>query len=159
MLKSFKNLLIRYAKRTPYFHLDEYMERYWLLQPAWYTFGIGIRLHIILRSDKGRHLHDHPWWWIAWLLEGSYHEVDLNGTHWIKEGSIRSHTTEYFHRLEINGYPRVVSLFIMGPRKQMWGFLVNDKKIPYQQYDDLYNYLETKNENESIKSSKEQNSM
>ncbi|MHB8602221.1 MAG: hypothetical protein ACYC9R_06250 [Nitrosotalea sp.] len=152
MLKNFKNFLIRYAKKTPYFHLDEYMERYWLLKPNWYTLGIGVRLHIILRSDKGRDLHDHPWWFISWLLEGSYTEIDLNGHHIIKEGSIRTHTTEYFHRLVVNENHRVVSLFIMGPRKQEWGFLVNSIKVPWKQYEDIYNYLGTQDENDGTTS-------
>lgn len=89
--------------RTPYFHLDGYMERYWLVpfstpkhwhpafkehegcgsvslfkRPLAWLFqqcGIAIRIHKILRSDAGRDFHNHPWNFVTILLKGSYFEV------------------------------------------------------------------------------------
>lgn len=72
------------ATRTPYFDLPGYMLRNWILgarsiernrdNPAWGDAAppraglvyrwlcarIAIRAHTILRSDRDRHLHDHP---------------------------------------------------------------------------------------------------
>ena len=87
--------------RTPYFHLEGYMERYWLVpfnakyitlqktntgcytaclfrQPfTWFLqkLGIGIRIHKILRSDDARAFHNHPWNFISIILKGKYTEV------------------------------------------------------------------------------------
>lgn len=42
--------LIERAKRTPYFHLEGYMERYWLIKPnpkRWFFKDFSIRIHRI----------------------------------------------------------------------------------------------------------------
>lgn len=69
------NRVIVRATRTPYEHLPGYMERYWLVKPAWWTLGIGVRVHHILRSDHDRDMHTHPWWNISLILRGTYWEV------------------------------------------------------------------------------------
>lgn len=89
--------------RTPYFHLEGYTERYWLVpfpiakgtpafikedtgcysvcffkRPIAWIFqklGIAIRIHKILRSDNGRDFHNHPWNFISVILKGCYFEV------------------------------------------------------------------------------------
>lgn len=87
------------ARTTPYFHLEGYMLRDWILgyrspernteNPMWkesppeqgnwfYRFichHIAIRAHSILRSDQDRHLHDHPAWSVSIVLSGGYWEV------------------------------------------------------------------------------------
>lgn len=90
--------LIRKAMKTPYWHLDGYMERFWLIpyvgagsereigcgrvsffkRPiAWIAqkFGIAIRVHHIIASDDDRAFHDHPWPYITVILKGGYWEV------------------------------------------------------------------------------------
>ena len=67
--------IIARAERTPYDHLAGYMNRYWLVQPSRWTFGIGVRVHHILRSDNDRDMHTHPWWNVSLILRGSYWEV------------------------------------------------------------------------------------
>ena len=111
------NSLINYAKRTPYFHLEGYMERFWLVP---YTSagsagrdddGTGvlswrtpikkllqricaIRIHHILRSDLGRDPHDHPWPYVTVILKGGYWEQrfdnsgEIRSTKWYGPGSI-----------------------------------------------------------------------
>lgn len=92
--------LIARAKRTPYFHLPGYMNRYWLVpyatastyegaglagcgpvsfwrRPfAWVCqrLDIAIRVHEILRSDDARAYHDHPWPFVSVVLRGQYAE-------------------------------------------------------------------------------------
>lgn len=46
--------LIERAKRTPYFHLEGYMERYWLAKPnpkRWFFKDFAVRIHRILRYE------------------------------------------------------------------------------------------------------------
>lgn len=91
--------LLARAMRTPYFHLDGYMKRWWLVpyvspeagpgcgpvklwrRPlAWILqrFGIAVRIHHILRSDHDRAFHNHPWWFVSLILRGTYVEVRPN---------------------------------------------------------------------------------
>lgn len=67
--------IILRAMRTPYEHLPGYMERFWLVKPSKWTFGVGVRVHHILRSDLDRDMHTHPWWNISLILRGTYWEV------------------------------------------------------------------------------------
>jgi hypothetical protein len=93
--------LIQRAIKTPYFHLEGYMERYWLVpykmegsetaigcgkvsflkRPiAWVlqSLGIAVRVHKILRSDIGRDFHNHPWNFVSVILMSNYYEVTPN---------------------------------------------------------------------------------
>lgn len=83
--------IIRHARKTPYFHIDNsdgrYMNRWWVFNPDWVhcekkLFGLrllawlpAIRLHHTVKSDEERHMHDHPRHCISVLLRGQYFEV------------------------------------------------------------------------------------
>lgn len=88
------NWIIARAQRTPYFHLEGYMQRWWLLggsardrrpdaelgwKRTWLDRFIGrfiaIRVHRIISSDDVRALHDHPWWFVTVIMRGGYLEV------------------------------------------------------------------------------------
>ena len=95
---TFADWLISKSKKTPYYHLAGYMERFWLVP---YTeagseqatgcgavsifkrpfarvlqlFGIAVRVHHILSSDDARAFHDHPWPYITVILKGGYFEI------------------------------------------------------------------------------------
>ncbi len=64
--------LINRAMKTPYFHLEDYMERYWLT--PFNPNGMNIRVHKILSSDSDRHMHDHPWPSTSIILKQGYWE-------------------------------------------------------------------------------------
>lgn len=95
LLSNLANRLIDRSKRTPYFHLEGYMERFWLVPypdrklsdgcgPVVFNerpiarllqrFGIAARIHHILRSDNDRAVHDHPWHYLTIILRGGYFE-------------------------------------------------------------------------------------
>lgn len=148
--------LIARARRTPYVHLTGYMERYWLvpyhkMRPGYdgtgpvswrrpiarmlQTFGIAVRLHHILRSDKGRDFHDHPWHYCTIILRGGYWEHTPKGCKYHGAGSILLRRATSWHRLEVEPGKTAWTLFITGRRKQGWGFLLSDgRKVPYQEY-------------------------
>lgn len=169
MRERIVDYLIGKAKRTPYFHLDGYMERYWLIpykdpkaghgcgpvsfwkRPiAWLfqQFGIAVRVHHILRSDDVRAFHDHPWWYITWIMRGAYEEVVpvfhsnvFNGvrSHWWGTGSLRFSRAESWHRLEVPDGLTAWTLFITGPYQNSWGFLTQPAfKTPWREYHKKY---------------------
>ncbi len=151
--------LIRRAKRTPYYHLDGYMLRWWLVpyrkklgdgtgpvklwrRPiAWalQQFGIAVRIHEILRSDEGRHPHNHPWWYVTIILRGSYIEdqFDEGGDCVWSEvrgpGQILFRRANSWHKLTLL-HGTVTTLFITGKQSQGWGFNVNGKHVPRRDY-------------------------
>lgn len=95
----FADWLIAKAKRNPYFHLEGYMNRYWLIpyrQQGDHEYGIGCyiakwwrnpfvwlcqqfdvaaRVHEILRDDNADAHHDHPWSYLTVILKEGYVEV------------------------------------------------------------------------------------
>jgi quercetin dioxygenase-like cupin family protein len=102
LVRFLSDRLMERAKKTPYTHLDGYMNRYWLVpyvdKPAEFTdatfsenvgavtwrrpiakllqkAGIAIRVHEILRSDDDRALHNHPWGYVTIILEEGYYEI------------------------------------------------------------------------------------
>lgn len=172
--------LIKLAKRTPYFDLPGYMNRYWLVPPkrvierrelehdedgrivgevtlvdntgpvrflerpfAWLLqrFDIAIRIHEILRSDRGRDPHDHPWPYLTIILKGYYVEYRFNDECEIKSakkhgpGSVLFRRAHDLHLLIVDPGKTCTTLFIMGPKCQEWGFRKPDgRKIHWTEY-------------------------
>lgn len=80
--KFLMKLIINYAKRTPFEHLGDYMERYWFFSPkGLLSRWMAARVHVIKRGDADRHLHDHPWSYVTLILDGSYTEVTHHDYH------------------------------------------------------------------------------
>lgn len=94
----------------------------WFVRPREDGKG-NIYLHLFLRSDFDRALHDHPWASTSILLCGEYleHLADGRVMH-RKAGDIVMREATDAHRIElINGTP-TWSLFITGPKVRSWGF-------------------------------------
>lgn len=169
--------LINRAKRTPYFHLEGYMNRWWLVpykrmektakvikqfhyrslvdvptgtgpvafrrRPiAWVLqqCSIAVRVHEILRSDEGRHPHNHPWPYVTIILRNRYRErrfdnrgrctsLKVHGP-----GSILFRPAGSWHMLELIDGP-VTTLFITGKKSQSWGYNVDGEQINHLDYD------------------------
>ncbi len=103
-----------------------YLERYYLLKNAY--------LHRFINLDGDRHLHDHPWRALSFILSGSYTEELIGGRYRVRVyfNYIGKRT---LHRITFVE-PNTWTLFIHGKRFRTWGFL-NDvgvkKRIPYKQ--------------------------
>lgn len=105
-------------------HEAPYLLR-WYLIPRNPVFNIYV--HLFLRSDDDRALHDHPWVNCSILLLGEYVE------HQIAQGGINIKTLrkagdwyirpsgKIAHRVELNNGP-CWTLFITGPKYRQWGF-------------------------------------
>lgn len=136
--------LIRWAMRTPYRHIPGYMERYWIL-PYKRFVPIAARLHHILRSDDDRAFHDHPWPYLTIILRGGYTEVrpvyDTDGIYlgesrqWRGAGTVLFRSAKSWHRLEVPEGETAWTLFITGPKRQRWGFMVApEQKVYWRQF-------------------------
>lgn len=84
-------------------------------------------LHLFLRSDDDRALHDHMYANVSILLRGEYteHRILQGGINtrkvWRAGDWIFRHSGAIAHRIEIHAGP-CWSLFLCGPRYREWGF-------------------------------------
>jgi hypothetical protein len=136
---------------------DLYMRRAWLVRPAWYTRGLGLRVHHVVRSDMDRALHDHPWWYATLLLEGEYDEhlprvsprhgpaewvyhwptkrfVESTLVHRRQAGEILVRGAGARHRLELYKKRDCWTLFLHGRKSRGWGFHTAHGFMPAQEY-------------------------
>ena len=133
-----------------------YMRRFWLFNPysredniptlrftlklgRWQkvlAFPISIRVHHIMREDRDRDLHSHPWNARTVILKGHYLEK-RDGPHCIilrRPGATATLGFEEYHRIVEVGPAGAWTLFISGPWKGVWGFRVNGVKVPWRDY-------------------------
>jgi len=155
------NWLIRRAQRTPYFHIaseggDEvYMYRWWLFNAyphgndgAGRRYGDWLpsfRIHRIMREDRDRHMHDHPWNARTFILRGWYNEErqfdppwmfhdDARNTIHRKAGDTAQLHFGEFHRIKEVSEGGAWTLFITWKKRGTWGFRVNGRKVPWRDY-------------------------
>lgn len=135
--------LIERAMKTPYTHIKDYMERYWLV--PYNKWLPSARIHHILSSDDARAFHDHPWPYLTVILKGGYFEVrpqyDSSGLYigetkkWHGPGSVLVRRSSSYHRLELPEGRTAWTLFITGRYRRKWGFLVQPAmKVPHTEY-------------------------
>lgn len=150
------NWLIRRAELTPYFHItsadgaDVYMYRWWLFNAyphgsdgagrRWGDWLPSVRIHRIMREDRDRHLHDHPWNARTFILRGWYDEVrqgeliwEARTIHRAAGETARLRFGEY-HRISQVPAGGVWTLFVTGKKRGTWGFDVNGNKVPWRDY-------------------------
>jgi hypothetical protein len=125
--------LFSLAKKTPYYHLIDYMDRYWLFQTPW----LSARFHVIKRPDSCRYLHDHPFWFRSIILQGRYAEQVL-GQEWLNfywPGDVNRVDADLYHRIHAIGGDSVLTLVFIGPKlPKSWGFLVKGKHVHHSDY-------------------------
>lgn len=161
--------LIQRAQRTPYTHImsadgqDCYMGRWWLFNPypgpssytrkGWRDWVPSVRIHHIMREDRDRHLHDHPWNARTIVLRGWYEEERPTRSNTgqvpddlVKVGSqlrdVFKRRQGYTGRLLFGEYHRisevsdggVFTLFITWRERGTWGFDVDGRKVPWREY-------------------------
>ena len=121
-----------------------YLRRWWLI-PRNRVFNIY--LHQFLRDDDDRALHDHPWCWLSFLLDGAYieHTIAAGGVHRRRRretGSLKISGPRRAHRIELvrlTGSPSTTmecwTVFITGPRLRDWGFHCAERGwVPWQRF-------------------------
>jgi len=132
------------AMSTPDEHLDGYMMRYWLVTPAQAREqGLpchGIRLHHILREDRDRHMHNHPWGFRSYILSGHYYEESRapNGTLQrtkVCAGDTYARGPQDYHRItQISAEPLWTLCVLDAKNPNGWGFLTDEGHVDSHAY-------------------------
>jgi len=127
---------------------EPYLERYYLFLKERNRFPFNIFLHKFLKGDLDD-VHDHPWPYCTFILAGGYYEwvpeFDDSGTkigetrHWRGPGHFRRCRAGSFHRIELKDGVTAWTLFMPGPHKREWGFLVG--KDPNKDWEHNESYL------------------
>ena len=122
---------------------EPYLERYYvfLKDRTWFPFNIFV--HKFLKSDPD-HLHDHPWPYFTLILKGGYYEwvpyYDKDSDKmteickWRGPGHFRVCKATSYHRIDLNPEITAWTLFIPGPQKREWGFMVRNKWVHNTEY-------------------------
>jgi hypothetical protein len=122
---------------------EPYLERYYIFlkERKWFPFNVFI--HKFLKSDPDD-VHDHPWPYATLILKGGYYEwipqFDGRGHKiaevcvWRGPGSFRTCSANSYHRIELDPTVECWTMFMPGPQKREWGFLVNNRWIHNEQY-------------------------
>ena len=87
-----------------------------------HTRLFNIYLHKTLRSDDPI-LHDHPWWFVSFMLSGSYLERTQRGIVYRSAPSVAYRTADHMHQLIIHDDKPCWTLVVTGPIIRPWGFL------------------------------------
>lgn len=127
---------------------EPYLERYYLFLKERDRFPFNIFLHKFLKGDPDD-VHDHPWPYCTFILAGGYYEwvpdFDAHGTktgetrHWRGPGHFRFCRAGSFHRIELKDGVTAWTLFMPGPHRREWGFLVG--KNPKTDWEHNESYL------------------
>ena len=122
---------------------EPYLERYYLFLKDRKWFPFNVFLHKFLKSDPDD-LHDHPWPYTTIILKGGYYEwtpvYDKNGrkvtevARWCGPGHFRVCGANSFHRIELDPDVTCSTLFMPGPQRREWGFMVKDTWVQWEQY-------------------------
>ena len=134
MIKKFlTNIALKTVyKRKPDFIVggeqNPYMLRWWLIPR---NRILNIYIHMFLKSDDDRALHDHPWASLSLLCRGTLKEVtktpelgeDQFLVDTIKAGDWSYRPAAYAHRIIVQPQKETpITVFITGPRFREWGF-------------------------------------
>ena len=119
------------------------LERYYVFLKDRLHFPFNIFVHKFCKSDPDD-VHDHPWPYATLILKGGYYEwvpeFDTAGQmfsetrHWRGPGHFRICSANSYHRIELVPGITAWSLFMPGPQKREWGFLVKNKWIHNDEY-------------------------
>ena len=110
---------------------DNYLRRWHIIPENKY---FNIYYHEIRASDLDRHLHDHPYFFSSFILEGGYYEHTEDDIISRKPGDLNIHSPWFFHRLEMRDESGANTIFITAPKIKIWGFKTEDGWVANQEY-------------------------
>ena len=122
---------------------EPYLERYYVFLKERRKFPFNVFIHKFLKSDPDD-VHDHPWPYATLILKGGYYEwtpvFDSVGKkigeiqHWRGPGHFRFCSANSYHRIELDPSVECWTMFMPGPQRREWGFLVNNRWIHNEKY-------------------------
>lgn len=144
--KLFLNTLERLGRKRVVMDRQEnepYLERYYIFLKDRKRFPFNVFIHKFLKSDPDD-VHDHPWPYATLILKGGYYEwtpiFDNAGKKiaetvaWRGPGHFRICRATSYHRIELDPSITAWTMFMPGPQKREWGFLVKNKWIHNDAY-------------------------
>lgn len=135
-MKLHKTLSITYTKILDLGRTEDYIHR-WSL---WLPFGLSMKIHKIVRPDNDRCEHDHPWWFIRFILHGGYKEVikgkEYNRLPWRPWFFWRIYPClpSFQHKITKLHKPYNLSFVICGPNRGKWGFITKKGWIHWKKF-------------------------
>ena len=138
---TIKTWLARLLSGKPHFIIGGQDNPYML---RWYLFPrnplFNIYLHKFLRDDDDRALHDHPWWFLSFILKGKYAEITESGLSVRRPWSMAFRRAIHRHRVELYGKPErrdpCWTIVITGSKVREWGFWCPKGFVPWEQFTD-----------------------
>jgi len=145
-MKTFSKIMARLGRHRIIMDRENnepYLERYYIFlrDRTWFPFNVFI--HKFIKSDPDD-VHDHPWPYATLILKGGYYEwvpvFDEDGRisgetrHWRGPGHFRVCSATSYHRIELNPSVTAWTMFMPGPQRREWGFLVNNRWIHNEKY-------------------------
>ena len=102
-------------------------------------FGHSIRVHFWLRSDDKRYMHNHPWWFITFVLKGYYTDVSLTGVDIVDRFSFRYRKPNHTHYVVI---PKTgcITILLTGRNLNNWGFWINERYLRVNRFFKRYGH-------------------
>lgn len=146
MKQWFLNWLERHGRKITIMDRENgepYLERYYVFLKDRKRFPFNVFLHKFLKSDPDD-VHDHPWAYATLILKGGYWEwqplFDAKGkkigetSTWRGAGSFRTAKATSYHRIELDPSVECWTLFMPGPQKREWGFLIGNFWVQWEDY-------------------------
>ena len=145
-MKWFLNFLDRVGRKRIVMDRQDnepYLERYYIFLKDRKHFPFNVFIHKFLKSDPDD-VHDHPWSYATIILKGGYYEWTPNFNshgatigetqHWRGPGHCRICPANSYHRVELKEGTDCWTMFMPGPQRREWGFLVDNKWIHNDTY-------------------------
>lgn len=125
-------------------HGKPYLTRWWLTEPDEASYRgrkhrPALLLHRIWQADCDRAPHDHPWWFIGFVLKGSYTEnrYDSEGI-FCGQVKRRRFSLAYRRATDLHDIAEVSddlwTLVLVGPKRREWGFMTGDGWVHWESY-------------------------
>lgn len=94
----------------------------WIFDPRLFS----VRVHHFVRSDDPRYKHDHPWWYLTFVVKGGYWDRGEEEATYLKAPAVafRRATRPHYVDPDPGGVWTVV---LTGRQKRVWGFHVKGK--------------------------------
>lgn len=106
--------ILSHERRGPYLHR-------WVIEKN--PDGSAVHIHRFLRSDGDDEMHDHTGDSETLVLEEGYWEVTQEGRIWLGVGDRHFRPAGRYHRVELEPGRFPLTLFVKGPRTNVWSFL------------------------------------
>lgn len=121
---------------------------------GWECGSFGVFVHRMEAPDPGLDLHDHPWWFVSWVLKGEYIERRIPGrlachddkriipcTNRVcgnvrrRRWSLRAIRLDECHTITDLTDGDVWTLVLHGPKRRTWGFYTPNGWMPWKLYE------------------------